>query len=66
MAIDENIEIAERLLGRAKTEIDGKKYHVAIQTLATAYSNVREALQWAYKLDHESKQVSSPAGEDSG
>ena len=64
MAIEENIEIVERLLGRAKTEISAKNYHVAIHTLATMYANVREALQWAYKLDHEKKHTSRPAGEN--
>jgi len=64
MALEENIEIAERLLARAKAEIDSNDYHIAIQTLATVYANVREALQWAYKLDHAKTLASEPAGED--
>ncbi len=66
MALEENIEIAERLLIKAKAEIEAENYHIAIQTIATVYANVREALQWAYKLDYESKQASSPAGENIG
>lgn len=64
MSIDENIEIAQRLLGKAKTEIDKEDYHVATLTLTTVYANVRESLQWAYQLHREKAMAETSAGED--
>lgn len=66
MNIEIHITNAKNSLDQARRQISQGKYHTAIQSLATAYANVRELLEQTYKLDHEAKKASSPAGEDTG
>lgn len=64
MNIRERLKKASELLDKANAEVEAENYHIAIKTIATAYANVREALQHSYELDRESKQTSSPAGDE--
>ena len=64
MNIENIILNAKNSLDLARNQITAGDYHTAIQSLATAYANVRELLEQTYKLDHESKQASIPASEN--